>query len=247
MKKAVLFVFVVSFAFFQCTTGRMSVSTAKSGKGDSYLSYLSRGTQLLEQKRYDDAINELRQASALKPDSDRAFNFLGIAYFMKKNFPEALTCFQKAMAINPAYAAAVCNLGNLQFEMGEIDTALATLSKAVVAFKDNISLHFNLGTILLHKGEIEQGFAHLQKVMELDPGYLDREKRFSFQSSESSPPQPELLFRYACLYASTGNLEKTLDYMDKAKKKGFVEWQRILHNDAFAPLRDDPHVMEYLE
>jgi len=202
---------------------------------------------LLEQKKYDEAINELRQASILKPDSDKVYNFLGIGYFMKNNLDEARKCFQKALAINPAYAAAYCNLGNLQFKEGNVDSAVETLSQAIAAFGDNASLHFSLGTILLHKGEIDQGFAHLEKVMELDPGYLDREKSFSFETSEKDLPRPEIFFRYACLYASTGNLEKTLQYLGKAKKAGFVEWERIRHDDAFARLRDDPQIKKYLD
>lgn len=247
MKKTVFIVFIVAFIFSHCTPCRVSVSTAKPESGASYISYLARGTSLLEQKKYDEAISELRQASILKPDSDKVYNFLGIAYFMKKNFDEARKCFQKALAINPAYAAAYCNLGNLQFKEGKVDSAVETLSQAVAAFDDNASLHFSLGTILLHKGEIDQGFAHLQKVMKLDPGYLDREKSFSFETSKSGFSQPEIFFCYARLYASTANLEKTLQYLDKAKKAGFGEWERIRHDDAFARLRDDPQVKKYLD
>lgn len=247
MKKTVFIVFIVVFIFSYCASNRVSVSTAKSGSGKSYFSYLARGTSLLEQKKYDEAISELRQASILKPDSDKVYNYLGIGYFMKKNFDEARKCFQKALAINPAYAAAYCNLGNLQFEEGKVDLAVETLSKASAAFNDNVLLHFSLGTILLHKGEIDRGFAHLEKVMKLDPGYLDREKSFTLETSESSLSRPEIFFRYACLYASTGNLEKTLQYLDKAKKAGFVEWERIRHDDAFIRLRDDPRVKKYLD
>ena len=247
MKKKVSVVFVVAFIFFRCAPSRVPVSAARPGSGESYFGYLARGMSLLEQKKYDEGISELRQASILKPDSDKVYNYLGIGYFMKKNFEEARKCFQKALAINPAYAAAYCNLGNLQFTEGKVDLAVETLSQAITAFNDNAALHFSLGTILLRKGEIDQGFAHLEKVMALDPGYLDREKSFSFAASESGLPRPEIFFRYACLYAASGNLEKTLQYLDKAKKAGFGEWQRIRHDDAFAQLRDDPQVKKYLD
>ena len=247
MKKTVVVVFIVAFIFSFCAPSRVSVSAVKPGSGESYISCLARGISLLDQKKYDEAISKLRQASILKPDSDKAYNFLGIGYFMKKNLKEARKCFQKALAINPAYAAAYCNLGNLQFKEGKVDSAVATLSQAIAVIGDDALLHFSLGTILLHKGEIDQGFAHLEKVMELDPGYLDQEKRFSFEASEGGLPQPELFFRYARLYAATDNLEKTLQYLDKAKKAGFVEWERIRHDDAFARLRDDPQVKKYLD
>ena len=240
-------VFIVAFIFFHCAPRKVSVSAAKPGSGESYISYLARGTSLLEQKKYNEAINELRQASILKPDSDKVYNYLGIGYFMKKNFAEARKCFQKALAINPAYAAAICNLGNLQFETGEVDLAVETLSKASAEFADDIALHFSLGNILLHKGELDQGFAHLKKVMELDPGYMERGKSFSLETSASDLPRPEIFFRYARLYAVADNLEKTLEYLDKAKKTGFVEWERIRHDDAFARLREDPQIKKYLD
>jgi tetratricopeptide (TPR) repeat protein len=189
----------------------------------------------------------LKRATVLKPDSARAFNYLGIAYFMRNNLDEARACFQKALEINPDYAAAHCNLGDLQFKEGKADLAVDTLSKALAAIGDNVMLHFTLGNILLHKGEIDEGFAHLGKVMDLDPGYLDRERGFAVEASESNLPQPEMFFRYACLYAANGNLGKTLEFLEKARKAGFSEWKRILHDDAFARFRDDPQIKKYIE
>lgn len=245
MKKTVIVFFFAALIFSNCAPNRTPVSTAKLGSNESYTGCMARGMHLLEQKKYDEAIGVLRQATILKSDSEKAYNYLGIACFMKKNFTEALNCFQKALAINPAYAAAICNLGNVQFEAGEVDAAVATLSKAVAVFADDVALHFSLGNILLQKGELDQGFVHLKKVMELDPGYLERKKIFSLEGSASVLPRPEIFFRYARMYAAAGNLEKTLEYLDKAKKTGFVEWQRIGQDDAFAALRDDPQVKKY--
>jgi tetratricopeptide (TPR) repeat protein len=247
MKKIILFVYIAAFILSYCATNRMSVSGSKPGSGESYVICLARGARLLEEKKYDEAINALLQASKLKPDSERACNFLGIGYFMKKDFAEAATCFRKALAINPAYPAAICNLGNLQFEKGEVDAALATLSKGVNDFADDVALHFSLGNILLHRGEIDAGFAQLTRVMELDPGYLERERNFSLETPASNIPRPEIFFRYARLYAAANNLEKTLNYLDKAKQSGFSDWQRIRQDDAFVLLRDDPQIKKYLE
>lgn len=247
MKKTIMAIFMMVFIFSYCASNREPVSTSKPGNSESYITCLARGKHLLEQKKYDDAIAALRQASMLKPDSEKVCNLLGIGYFMKKDFGQALQCFRKAMTINPAYAAAICNLGNLQFEMGEVDTAVATLSEAVARFADDVALHFSLGNILLHKGELDSGFAHLKKVMELDPEYLEREKNFSLKTSAGDLPRSELSFRYARLYAASGNLGKTLEYLDNAKKTGFAEWERIRQDDAFAGLRDEPQIKQYFE
>jgi len=247
MKKTSIVVFAIAFFFSYCVSNRGPVSTAKSGSTESYVRCIADGTYLLEQKKYDEAIGALKQATVLKPDSDKAYNFLGIAYFMKKNFAEALPCFQEALKINPASAAASCNLGNLQFEMGDVDLAVATLSKASLDFADDVALHFSLGNVLLHQGEIDEGFVHLKRVMELDPDYLERERNFSLKTSSGDLPSSEISFRYARLYAVAGNLEKTLEYLESAKKKGFVAWERIRQDDAFTLFRDDPQVKKYLE
>ena len=247
MKKTAIVVLVMAFIFSQCATNTRTVSGAKPGSSESFISCLARGMHLLEQKKYDEAIGALTQATMLKPDSDKAFNFLGIAHFMKKNFSEALACFRESLKINPAYAAASCNLGNLQFEMGEVDAAVATLGKASVAFADDAALHFSLGNILLHQGKIDEGFSHLKRVMELDPEYLERDRSFSLKTSAGDLPRSEISFRYARLYAAAGNLAKTLEYLENAKKTGFVEWERIARDDAFAQLREDPQIKKFLE
>jgi tetratricopeptide (TPR) repeat protein len=247
MKKTILAVSVFSMLFYHCSTGKLPVSTSKPGSEGSYIIHLAEGIRLLGDKKIDDAIAELQQATVLRPDSDKAYNFLGIGFFMNKNYPEASACFQKALTINPAYAAAICNLGNLQFETGEVDAAQATLRQGVAAFADDVPLNFSLGNILLNKGDLDQGFAYLKKVLELDPEYLEREKKFSLGKTMNNIPRPEMFFRYARLYAAAGNAEKMLQYFEHAKKAGFFEWERIRLDEAFAGFRDDPRVKAYLD
>jgi len=247
MKKALLVFFIASIFFFQCSPGNRRVSTARSGNRESYIGSMARGMHALEQKNYDDAIAALRQAISFKPDSEKAHNFLGIAYFMKKDFAQALPCFLDAIRISPAYTSAICNLGNLQFEMGEVDAAVATLEQALAGSANDITLNFSLGNILLHKGELDSGFAYLKKVLELDPEYLEREKSFSLKTASDDLPRSELSFRYARLYAAAGNLEKTLEYLDNAKKTGFLDWGRLRQDDVFSGFRDDPRIKKYIE
>jgi tetratricopeptide (TPR) repeat protein len=247
LKKTIWVVLIVPFILSFCAANRVAVPGSSPGSRESYAGCLARGARLLEEKRYDEAIGALLQASELKPDSEKAYNFLGIGHFMKKDFAGAAACFRKALTINPAYPAALCNLGNLQFESGEIDAALATLGKGVGDFPDDVALHFSLGNILLHRGEIDGGFAQLARVMELDPGYLERERRFSLETPASDIPRPEIFFRYARLYAAANNLEKMLDFLDKAKKSGFNDWQRIRQDAAFSVFLDDPQIKKYFE
>jgi tetratricopeptide (TPR) repeat protein len=104
------------------------------------------------------------------------------------------------------------------------------------------SAYFNLGNLLISKGKIEEGFAYISKGVKLDPEFLDKQKLFSANIFGDSLNNPEVFFLYAKLYASLGNLEKTVEYLEKAKKAGFFKWERIEKEDAFKEFWDHPQL-----
>jgi hypothetical protein len=57
----------------------------------------------------------------------------------------------------------------------------------------------------------------------------------------------ESYFADARAYASAGNIEKTVDYPEKAAKAGFAEWQRLLREKEFGRVRDDPRIRNFLK
>ncbi len=56
----------------------------------------------------------------------------------------------------------------------------------------------------------------------------------------------ETFFVYAKFYVSMGNIEKTLEYLEKAKEAGFDDWQRIEEENEFETVRKDPRIREFL-
>lgn len=56
----------------------------------------------------------------------------------------------------------------------------------------------------------------------------------------------EAYFTYAKAYASKGDVEKTLSYLDKAREAGFTDWRRILQENEFEKVRDDPRIKKFL-
>ena len=74
-----------------------------------------RGTDLLEQRHYQEAADQLREALLLAPDAVQAHNNLGIALASQGQFDEAIDHFRRALALQPDFDDA---RRNLEFAVG---------------------------------------------------------------------------------------------------------------------------------
>lgn len=207
--------------------------------------YLQEGYLSLRNEDYGKAIAQLTRSTVIRPDFVEAHNLLGMAYFFQKNYKEAEERFQKAISLSPTYASAHNNLGGLYFMTGKLEKAKGCLMKALSLSPDLVSANYSLGSLLLNMGDQEGGLAFLSKGIDLDPSFLDTENAFvTFSSATGSP---EIYFTWARVFASKGNLEKTVDFLEKARKMGFKEWTRIDSEKEFESIRMYPEIRKFLK
>ncbi len=93
------------------------------------LSYL--GLCLKEMKRYDEAINILKEALQYDPDRPDIYNIIGTCLFYKKEHKEAIEMFLKAVDLNPSSAIDWANIGINYLELGEKEPAIEFLKIAL--------------------------------------------------------------------------------------------------------------------
>lgn len=208
---------------------------------------ISSGYRHLSERDYDSAIKDFKNAISLKPDSDRAHNFLGIAYFMKKSFKLAEDEFKKAISLNSSYSPAYSNLGNVYLKLNQWEKAEDSYKKAMELSPDSPSPYYSLGNMLLSLGRLEEGMAYLIKGFQIDPNFMEKETILKTELTELSPKAGELYFAYAKLFASAGDLEKTVEYLERAKKSGFNDWFRILKEKEFEKVRDNPEIRKFIQ
>jgi len=89
--------------------------------------YNNLGCNLILQKRYNEAISTLTQASTLAPKDSKIKNNLAIAYGMNKKFDSAFDILKKSVG----EAEALNNLGYLYMNMGEWEKAESCLKRAL--------------------------------------------------------------------------------------------------------------------
>lgn len=242
----IVMTFALFLGFFGCAARKGPSSGRVIPPGKDFNYYLSNGILFLKEKDYEKAIEQLKQAIALNPDSSRTYNFLGIAYFQRKDYKLAEVQYKKAVNINPSYAQAYNNLGGIYFMLGKFDVAEQMYKKALSITPDLISANYSLGTLLVAMGKIEESTLYISKGIELDPDFLEKHKAFITDFTSLTFNFSEIYFTYAKVCASMGNVEKTVEYLRKAEQAGFKDWHRIGKEKEFEKIRQDERIRDYI-
>jgi tetratricopeptide (TPR) repeat protein len=123
------------------------------------------------------AIELLRDARVLDPDSKTIANNLGAAYRTQGHFDQAQKEFERAVKIDETYAAAYVNLGDVLERQGQIPAAVIQYRLAMRAAgqTDDPSTHMvasnNLSRLLIELGRAPEALEVLRPVVAKYPQY----------------------------------------------------------------------------
>jgi tetratricopeptide (TPR) repeat protein len=243
--KSVKVAFLGVFVFLAVSCARQIRPTAEATA--SFSAHLRQGSIYLNQGSYERALEEFDKAIALNPSSATAYNLSGLAHFRQKDYQAAESRFLKAVALDSSFASAYNNLGGVYAMRSQWSAAKEMLTKAISLSPEMASAHFSLGTVYFNLGDSEQGTACFAKGIALDPDYLEKNSAMLIGLSMGSASLAEVHFAFAKLYASTGDVERTVEFLKKAKEVGFHDWHRIARESEFEKIRDDPRIREFLK
>jgi tetratricopeptide (TPR) repeat protein len=126
---------------------------------------------LIEQKRYDDAVEKLTRAADIEPDSIEVHRLLGRTYHAQKKTDEAVEAYRRAIELNELDAWSMNNLGLVFLETQRMEEAVPLFAKAVELRTKEPAFHNNLGMALEHTGRFGEAAAAYQGALTADPGY----------------------------------------------------------------------------
>lgn len=113
-----------------------------------------------DQRRYTEAVENLKKATELDPKSARAWDSLGLAYDMQSNVDEALKAFEEGVRVNREQARhsgwPPHDLGTLLLRIGETNRAKAALREALQYDSQMEPAHYHLGRALEKDGANEE-------------------------------------------------------------------------------------------
>jgi len=120
-----------------------------------WMAHYNLGIALSEQGQADQAVDQYRQAVALRPDYAEAHYNLARLLVEHGQLGDAIGHYEKATAINPADAEAQNNLGVTLFGVGRIDDAIAHYRKALEVRPQYAEASCNLANAMVAKEDFE--------------------------------------------------------------------------------------------
>lgn len=155
--------------------------------------YLSAGN-------YEEAISQLRSATAYKPTYFEAWAELGSALAKIKNFEESNAAYEKALALKPdndaIIQAVAYNYLNLENYLKAEEYYSKILEKDSLSYEGNV----HLGFIYQKRANTDRAIEHYERAL------------------VSKPDDATTMGTLAALYEKKGNEEKKIEYLKRASE-----------------------------
>lgn len=229
---------VLIIIFLLCFFGVTNLQAAESKKAQAYFHYMN-GAFKENQRKFDEAIKEYKQALEYDPDSSEILSKLAYLYVQTNRMPEAVEDAQKAIQKNPANKEAYRMLGQIYLEkVYTRDPDKQDLQKAIEQFREVYRLDpdddanlLTLGQLYVQNNQPKEAVEMLSKYVEIIPdspsavmslsnayqqlNQPEQALKVLDKFLERDPDNPYVLQLTADLYEKTGELPRALDLQRK--------------------------------
>ena len=152
---------------------------------DEAMERLEAGNLHMRENRYEEAMEQFREAVKASEDFAEAYNNLGLALFYQGRYEEAVAEFRNALRINPDFAMAHSNLGLTFLNAKKTDEAIAEFRLALGLDPENAEAYYNLGIACLSKGLMNEAVrayeGFLERASEQYGNYIEGVKKIVAQ------------------------------------------------------------------
>lgn len=133
----------------------------------SAIACYNRGYALMNDKRYNEALNDYNTAIELKPDYADAYLGRGNIFLMEHRNDEALKDYNKAIELRPGYADIYLSRGTLFINEKKVDEALKDFNKAIELKPDYVQAYYDRGLLEYNSGKKDDACMDLKKAATL--------------------------------------------------------------------------------
>lgn len=201
----------------------------------------------MARKEYAEAAQIYTRLLEREPRNAVYLNKLGIAYHQQTQLKLAMRYYEKAAKADPHYADAVNNIGTVHYQRKKYGKAIKTYRKALEIHPDMASVLSNLGYAYFSDKRYPEAIEAFQRALAVDPTVFDRSSRTgSLLQDRSVENRGLFFFLMAKTYAQSGNVERCLFYLRKARDEGYASLASVKTDPAFAAVVKDPGVQEFL-
>jgi tetratricopeptide (TPR) repeat protein len=224
------------------------VSTARTTPAEPKLAPEEMADLYMARKQYREASEEYKRLTDQDPKNAVYLNKLGISLHQQSALALALKYYQRAVKADPQYADAENNIGTIWYQRKRYGKAIRAYQKAI-KMRDNMPvLYSNLGYAYFSDGKYEEAIAAFRVALAQDPQFFERgaTRTGSILQDRSVSDRGRFYFLLAKSFAQSGNLERCVLYLRKAKDEGYTSILDVKKDPAFAAVLQDPVVIEML-
>lgn len=210
------------YSFFHCI----------KGIGLSHYIHNNMGIAYDRIGRYEEALEELKQALRLNPGYIEVHNNLAVTYDKMGKHDEALMGLQEALRLNPNYTEAHNNLGTLFAKSGRYEDAVEELTQALRLNPRYAIAHNNLGHIYALQNKNHEAVMEFREALGIDPDYASAHSNLGSMYAELGkyeealkefqealrldPESPEAYHGMGLVYYSLGSYERAAQALIRA-------------------------------
>jgi tetratricopeptide (TPR) repeat protein len=207
------------------------------------------GDLFMARKQYFEAAQAFKNLSDQNPRNAIYLNKLGIALHQQEALGLALKCYERALKMNPQYADAQNNIGTIWYQRQRYGKAIRAYEKAIKMRDDMAVLYSNLGYAYFGAKKYEDSISAFRTALAKDPQLFEHNgsRSGSLLQDRSVSDRGRFYFLLAKSYAESGNIERAVLYLRKAKEEGYASLVADLKKDkAFAAELRLPEIQDMI-
>jgi tetratricopeptide (TPR) repeat protein len=207
------------------------------------------GDLFMARKQYFEAAQAFKNLSDQNPRNAIYLNKLGIALHQQEALGLALKYYERALKMNPQYADAQNNIGTIWYQRQRYGKAIRAYEKAIKMRDDMAVLYSNLGYAYFGAKKYEDSISAFRTALAKDPQLFEHNgsRSGSLLQDRSVSDRGRFYFLLAKSYAESGNIERAVLYLRKAKDEGYASLVADLKKDkAFAAELKLPEIQDMI-
>jgi Flp pilus assembly protein TadD len=192
----------------------------------------ARGTALLKDGKFEEAVAELQKAADAAPTSAVIQSNLAYAYDRQGRTEEAVAAYRKALELDPKNTIVRNNLANLYSKQGQYEDAAREYEDLVQRDPGNTTAKANLDAMVKNKTVLQERKEQVSSAL---------------QGADSKPKDPQAAYNAARVYARLGDADQALTWLNKALDLGYDQFDYLSLDPSLVNLKKDPRFLKLLE
>jgi tetratricopeptide (TPR) repeat protein len=208
------------------------------------------GDLYMARKQYVEAAQTFKMLSDKNPTNAVYLNKLGISLHQQEALSLAMKYYERALKANPKYADAQNNIGTIWYQRKRFGKAIKAYEKAIKINDDMAVLYSNLGYAYFGDKKYEESIASFRIALQKDPQFFEHNsaRSGSLLQDRSVTDRGRFYYLLAKSFAESGNIDRAVLYLRKAKDEGYATLIADLKKDkaAFAAELKLPEIQNLL-